>query len=99
VIPNPAPLDGETQDHVDLGGYSLLTVNLFTRINRVFGLSLPIGLLFDAPTVRVQAEIIDRDQSLSVIVSIRPRAAWRLCSSFIPTFFTECCPGSSSRIA
>jgi nonribosomal peptide synthetase DhbF len=58
-----------------LGGYPLLTVNLFTRINRAFGLSLPISPLFDAPTVRALAEIIDRDQSLSVIVPIRPRGS------------------------
>ena len=64
---------GVTDSFFDYGGYSLLTVNLFTRINRAFGLSLPISLLFDAPTVRALAEIIDRDQSLSVIVPIRPR--------------------------
>ena len=64
---------GVTDSFFDYGGYSLLTVNLFTRINRAFGLSLPISLLFDAPTVRALAEIIDRDQSLSTIVPIRPR--------------------------
>jgi amino acid adenylation domain-containing protein len=66
---------GVTDSFFDYGGYSLLTVNLFTRINRAFGLSLPISLLFDAPTVRALAEIIDRDQSLSVIVPIRPRGS------------------------
>ncbi len=64
---------GVTDSFFDYGGYSLLTVNLFTRINRAFRLSLPISLLFDAPTVRALAEIIDRDQSLSTIVPIRPR--------------------------
>jgi thioesterase domain-containing protein/acyl carrier protein len=64
---------GVTDSFFDYGGYSLLTVNLFTRINRALNLSLPISLLFDAPTVRALAEIIDRDQSLSMIVPIRPR--------------------------
>jgi amino acid adenylation domain-containing protein len=64
---------GVTDSFFDYGGYSLLTVNLFTRINRALDLSLPISLLFDAPTVRALAEIIDRDQSLSMIVPIRPR--------------------------
>jgi amino acid adenylation domain-containing protein len=64
---------GVTDSFFDYGGYSLLTVNLFTRINRALDLSLPISLLFDAPTVRALAEIIDRDQSLSTIVPIRPR--------------------------
>ena len=64
---------GVTDSFFDYGGYSLLTVNLFTRINRALNLSLPISLVFDAPTVRALAEIIDRDQSLSMIVPIRPR--------------------------
>jgi amino acid adenylation domain-containing protein len=64
---------GVTDSFFDYGGYSLLTVNLFTRINRALDLSLPISLIFDAPTVRALAEIIDRDQSLSMIVPIRPR--------------------------
>ena len=64
---------GVTDSLFDYGGYSLLTVNLFTRINRALNLSLPISLVFDAPTVRALAEIIDRDQSFSVIVPIRPR--------------------------
>jgi amino acid adenylation domain-containing protein len=64
---------GVTDSFFDYGGYSLLTVNLFTRINRALDLSLPISLVFDAPTVRALAEIIDRNQSLSMIVPIRPR--------------------------
>jgi amino acid adenylation domain-containing protein len=64
---------GVTDSFFDYGGYSLLTVKLFTRINNALGLSLPISLVFDAPTVRALAEIIDRDQSLSTIVPIRPR--------------------------
>ena len=64
---------GVTDSFFDYGGYSLLTVALFTRINRALDLSLPISLLFDAPTVRALARIIDRDQSLSMIVPIRPR--------------------------
>jgi thioesterase domain-containing protein/acyl carrier protein len=72
---------GVTDSFFDYGGYSLLTVNLFTRINRAFSLSLPISLLFDAPTVRALAEIIDRDQTLSVIVPIRPRG--RLAPLFV----------------
>jgi amino acid adenylation domain-containing protein len=64
---------GVTDSFFDYGGYSLLTVNLFTRINRALKLSLPISLVFDAPTVRGLSEIIDRNQSLSMIVPIRAR--------------------------
>jgi amino acid adenylation domain-containing protein len=63
---------GVTDSFFDFGGYSLLTVKLFTRINRTLNLSLPISLLFDAPRVRALAKIIDNGESLSTIVPIRP---------------------------
>jgi amino acid adenylation domain-containing protein len=64
---------GVTDNFFDYGGYSLLTVKLFTRIYRALHLSLPISLLFDAPTVRALAEIIDRAELPPMIVPIRPR--------------------------
>ncbi len=64
---------GVTDNFFDYGGYSLLTVNLFTRIYRALHVSLPISLLFDAPTVRALAEIIDRAEPPPTIVPIRPR--------------------------
>jgi amino acid adenylation domain-containing protein len=64
---------GVTDSFFDYGGYSLLTVKLFNRINRALKLSLPISLLFDAPTVQALAEIIDFARPLSLIVPIRPR--------------------------
>ena len=67
------PQLGVTDSFFDFGGYSLLTVKLFTRINHVLKLSLPISLLFDAPTVRAIAEAIENEQPLSQIVPIRPR--------------------------
>jgi thioesterase domain-containing protein len=64
---------GVTDSFFDYGGYSLLTVKLFERINHILKLSLPISLLFDAPTVRALAEIIDLERPLPMIVPIRPR--------------------------
>jgi len=54
------------------GGYSLLTIRLFSRIDRELGARLPISLLFDAPTVRQLAELIRNGAAPSVIVPIRP---------------------------
>jgi amino acid adenylation domain-containing protein len=64
---------GVTDSFFDYGGYSLLTVRLFNRINRTLKLTLPISLLFDAPTVRAFAAIIEGAGPLSQIVPIRPR--------------------------
>jgi amino acid adenylation domain-containing protein len=63
---------GVTDSFFAYGGYSLLTVKLFTRINRALNLSLPISLLYDAPTVRSLARLIDRPEPLPSIVRIRP---------------------------
>jgi amino acid adenylation domain-containing protein len=67
---------GVTDNFFDYGGYSLLTVKLFTRIYRALHVSLPISLLFDAPTVRTLAAIIDCAEPPPMIVPIRPRGRY-----------------------
>ena len=57
------------------GGYSLLTIRLFSRIDRELGARLPISLLFDAPTVRQLAEVIRKGSAPSIIVPIRPQGS------------------------
>jgi len=63
---------GVTDSFFRYGGYSLLTVQLFARIERELGVSLPISLLFDAPTVSDLARVIRSGAAPSVIVPIRP---------------------------
>ena len=63
---------GVTDSFFRYGGYSLLTVRLFSRIERELHERLPISLLFDAPTVRELADVIRKGSSPSVIVPIRP---------------------------
>ena len=47
-----------TDNFFDLGGDSMLSVRLFSEINREFKLQLPLATLFHAPTVRSMAEIM-----------------------------------------
>lgn len=63
---------GITDSFFRYGGYSLLTVRLFSRIDRELDVRLPISLLFDAPTVQDLARVIRKGVSPSVIVPIRP---------------------------
>jgi thioesterase domain-containing protein/aryl carrier-like protein len=42
---------GVHDDFFDLGGHSILAVKMMTRIKRVFGKSLTINALFEAPTI------------------------------------------------
>jgi amino acid adenylation domain-containing protein len=63
---------GITDSFFRYGGYSLLTVRLFSRIDRELDVRLPISLLFDASTVQDLARVIRKGIAPSVIVPIRP---------------------------
>ncbi|HEX3469890.1 MAG TPA: amino acid adenylation domain-containing protein [Silvibacterium sp.] len=65
------PFIGVTDSFFNHGGYSLLTAKLFARIYRALGVKLPISLLFDAPTVRELAEIMQKGEPLPIVVPIR----------------------------
>jgi non-ribosomal peptide synthetase component F/thioesterase domain-containing protein len=55
-----------------LGGYSLLIVRLFARINKALGTSLPITTIFNAPTIEQLAEILRGRKAYSALVPVQP---------------------------
>jgi thioesterase domain-containing protein/acyl carrier protein len=70
---------GSTDNFFDLGGHSLSAARLLVRIEREFGRRLPIVAVFEAPTVRQMAALIDGDRSWSntFFVPIQPGGSRR----------------------
>ncbi|MBV9573423.1 MAG: hypothetical protein JOY93_05170 [Acidobacteriales bacterium] len=53
------------QNYFDLGGDSALAVHLFAQIEKVFGVKLPLAILFDAPTIEGLARILREEDPTS----------------------------------
>jgi amino acid adenylation domain-containing protein len=50
---------GATEDFFDLGGHSLKATRILTRVSARLGVELPVGVIFDHPTVRGMAALVD----------------------------------------
>jgi non-ribosomal peptide synthetase component F/thioesterase domain-containing protein len=56
-----------------LGGYSLMIVRLFARINKILGTALPITTIFNAPTVEQLADIVRGRAYYSALVPVQTK--------------------------
>ena len=63
---------GVRDNFFDLGGTSLLAVNLFAQVERRFGRELPLTSLLEAPTVEGLARLVSGARTADSMVLIRP---------------------------
>ncbi|MDB4973837.1 MAG: polyketide/non-ribosomal peptide synthetase [Myxococcaceae bacterium] len=54
---------GVRDDFFELGGNSLHAVRLFAAVKKHYGVSLPLSTLFEAPSIRPLAELLDANSS------------------------------------
>lgn len=67
---------GVTNDFFELGGHSLLGTQMFARVKNIFSINIGLRKLFEAPTIRQLAAIIDAEtRSGNTQAKIVPRAA------------------------
>jgi thioesterase domain-containing protein/acyl carrier protein len=83
---------GPEDDFFDLGGHSLMAVNLFAAIETEMGLRLPLSTIFEAPTVRQLAEVL---RSNGWATPWRSLAALSTTGSRPPVFFVTAGDGNS----
>ncbi|MFD6291565.1 amino acid adenylation domain-containing protein, partial [Streptomyces sp. NPDC060205] len=62
---------GATDDFFELGGHSLLATQVVSRIREAFAAEIPLAVLFDHPTVRELAAVIDRTGN-QVVAAVPP---------------------------
>src|SRR5438105_1465242 len=73
------PIEAD-QNYFDLGGDSILAVQLFAHIQKVFQVKLPVATLFEAPTIEELVRILRRDTA--------PTSGWSpLVPIQAPSFF------------
>jgi phthiocerol/phenolphthiocerol synthesis type-I polyketide synthase E len=66
------------QNYFDLGGDSILAVQLFAQIERVFKVKLPVATLFEAPTIEALTRVLRHDAPISrwsPLVPIQPNGS------------------------
>jgi thioesterase domain-containing protein/acyl carrier protein len=67
---------GMHQGFFEVGGYSLAALRVFAQIESTLGVSLPLGTLFEAPTIADLARAVDRSKSSDG--ALKPRALVRI---------------------
>ena len=82
---------GVQDDFFDLGGYSILAVNLMYQIEKLTGRTLPLSTLFRARTIESLAEVLVEDNASSPMKALIPIQA---AGNNPPLFFVHLIGGN-----
>jgi amino acid adenylation domain-containing protein len=63
---------GVTDDFFELGGHSLIAVQVMTRLEHETGRRLPLSTLFEFPTIRKLASLLQPDKPVATFKSLVP---------------------------
>jgi amino acid adenylation domain-containing protein len=69
---------GIRENFFELGGHSLLAARLMQKVSRILGKTVPLALLFEAPTIGKLADLLERNewaQQWSCLVPIQPQGS------------------------
>lgn len=69
---------GAEDSFFDLGGHSLIAVRLFAMVKKAFRVDFPISVLFEAPTIRACARLIEAETGpVETAVTAAPQRRFR----------------------
>jgi len=71
-------------DFFESGGHSLLAVRLFLELEKQLGVRLPPGVIFEAPTIRKQAQLLEREPEPRLRAIVPLRREGRRAALFLP---------------
>ncbi len=66
---------GVTDNFFEIGGHSLIAINLIHTLQQTLDCDLPLGSILEAPTVAQQARLIDTGSATSPLVCLQKGAA------------------------
>ncbi|MCP4294552.1 MAG: non-ribosomal peptide synthetase, partial [Proteobacteria bacterium] len=86
---------GVHDNFFDLGGHSLLSMQLVSQVGKIFQIELPLQIFFESPTIASLAQVIDtaRQQGSAAVMPDRQATDFNAEAVLDQTIYSETTPG------